>query len=185
MEFKKHDIKIYLVCGKARHGKDTVAEIIKSHYEGQGLKAINDFYSYYMKDYAKRITGWSGADDETKPREFLQQFGTNLVRNQIDDDLFINRMIEDIKIFDYFYDVIIISDGRLVKELDRIRDEFHNVTIIRVNRPNFDNGLTEEQKKHITETGLDNYSNYDYVIENDSTIESLKEKVEKIIMEVK
>ena len=34
---------------------------------------------------------------------------------------------------------------------------------------------------HRTETDLDNYANYDYVIENDGSLEDLKEKVNDIL----
>lgn len=178
MEFKKRNIKIFLISGKARHGKDTVAEYIRDYYKDKDV--INNSYAYYMKDYAKRITGWDGSDDN-KPREFLQQFGTNLVRNQIDEYFFNNRMIEDLKVFDYFFDVVTISDGRLPSEIDMIRDNFDNVFVVRVNRPDFDNGLTEEQKKHRTEVALDDYKNYDYVISNDGTLEELEKKVREMV----
>ena len=67
---------------------------------------------------------------------------------------------------------------------DIIKNKFDNVILIKVDRPNFDNGLTEEQKKHPTETSLDNYKKFDYIIENDSTIEKLKEKVKQVLKEV-
>lgn len=183
MNFEKKNMKIFLVAGKARNGKDTTADIIREYYDSKGLKTANNSYAYYMKDYAKRITGWDGTE-ENKPREFLQQFGTNLVRNHIDNNFFVHRMLEDLTIFEYFYDVVTISDGRLPIELDTIRNERNNVVIIRVNRPDFDNGLTEEQKAHITETGLDDYSNYDYVLTNDGSIDDLKTKIYSILKEV-
>ena len=55
-------------------------------------------------------------------------------------------------------------------------------TSIRVNRNN-DNDLTLEQKEHLTETGLDNYNNFDYIIENND-YNTLKSDVYKIISEV-
>lgn len=183
MEFNKKNMKIFLLSGKARHGKDTTADIIRNYYEEKGKKTINNSYAYYMKDYAKRITGWDGRD-ETKPRDFLQQFGTDLVRKQIDEMFFINRMVEDLYVFEYFYDAVTISDGRFPIELDKIREKFDNVYTFRIVRPNFDNGLTLEQQNHLTEIALDNYSNYDYVVLNDGTIEDLKVKIEKILEEV-
>ena len=77
--------------------------------------------------------------------------------------------------------MLTISDARFKIEVDTPRDNFENVVIIRVNRPNFDNGLTEEQKMHRTETDLDDYANYDYVIENNESLEELKEKVNDIL----
>ncbi|MBP3461010.1 MAG: hypothetical protein J6K21_01175 [Bacilli bacterium] len=183
MEIKQINKKIFIISGKARHGKNTVSDIIKEYYESKNMKTINDSYAYYIKDYARRISNWDGSE-ETKPRELLQQLGTNLIREKIDKLFFINRMIEDLKVFSYFYDIITISDGRFEEELDIIKNKFDNVILIKVDRPNFDNGLTEEQKKHPTETSLDNYKKFDYIIENDSTIEKLKEKVEQVLKEV-
>ena len=61
-------MKIYVISGKARHGKDTVALDIKEVYEKKGLKVINLAYGSYIKEYAKRISNWDGSE-ETKPRE--------------------------------------------------------------------------------------------------------------------
>ena len=183
MNLEKINKKIFIISGKARHGKNTVADLIKEYYENQNLKVINDSYAYYIKDYAKRISNWDG-NENTKPRELLQQLGTNLIRQNIDRLFFINRMIEDLKVFSYFYDIITISDGRFEEELDLIKNKFDNVILIKVDRPNFDNELTPEQKNHPTETSLDNYNKFDYIIENDSTIENLKEKVNQILKEV-
>lgn len=48
---------------------------------------------------------------------------------------------------------------------------------------NFENGLTQKENKHKTETDLDNYDNFDYIISN-STYEKLKEEVVNILSEV-
>ena len=94
-------------------------------------------------------------------------------------------MIEDIKVFSYYYDIAIISDGRFKAEIDTIRDEFSDVCVIHVERPDFDNGLTEEQKKHPTEVDLDDYDKYDYKILNDGSISDLENKISDILKEVK
>ena len=181
---KKKNIKIFLICGKARHGKDTVAKIIKEKYEMDNLKAITLSYAYYIKDYAKRITNWDGSND-TKPRGLLQQLGTEIIRKQIDENFFIRRMIEDIKVFSYYYDIVIISDGRFKPEIDTIRDKFNDVCVIHIERPNFDNGLTDEQKNHLSEVDLDDYDKYDYKILNDGSISYLENKISDILKEVK
>ena len=48
--------------------------------------------------------------------------------------------------------------------------------ILRVERPNFDNGLTPAQKAHPSETHMDNY-NFDFVLLNNGSLESFKEKM--------
>lgn len=180
MENKKP--KIYIVCGKARHGKDTVSEIIRNYYTEKGLKVLNLQYSSYIKEYAKKISNWDGSE-ETKPRELLQHLGTEVIRKNIDNLFFVNRICEDIMVYSYYFDCITISDARAKVEVDIPKSKFDNVIAIHIERPNFDNGLTEEQKKHFTEVDLDDYDKYDHKILNDSTIEDLKTKVESIIGE--
>ena len=176
MEFKKKDIKVFIISGKARSGKGTVAKIIEDYYKEK--KCITISFAYYLKDYAKRITGWDGSEN-TKPRELLQQLGIELIKNKIDNKLLINRILQDIEVFSYFYDIIIISDARLVDEVESVKNVYSDSIIIRVNR-NEDNNLTLSEKNHITETGLNNYNNFDYIIDN-TNYNKLMNDVENIL----
>lgn len=178
MEFNKKNTKIYILSGKAKSGKDMVSKIITNYYKDK--KCISISYSYYLKDYIKRIAGWNGSEDD-KPRDLLQQIGIELIKNRINNRLFINRLLEDIEVFSYFYDVIIVTDARLKEELEIPKQKLKNVVTIRINRDNIDNKLTSEQKSHITEIALDNYSNFDYVINNDKDYKRLEDKVLKIM----
>lgn len=173
--------KIFVIAGKARSGKDTVASIIKDKITDK--KVINLQYSFYIKEYAKKISSWDGSE-ETKPRELLQIIGTDIIRNKIDKHFFIKKLIDDIKVYSYFFDVITISDARYKDEIELIKESYSNTISIGVMRPNFDNGLTSDEKKHPTEIDLDDYDNYDYKIINDGNLLELEQKVEKILEEV-
>ena len=177
MEFINREPIIYVVSGKARSGKNSVCEIIKNHYKD--LKVINLAYADTLKDYAMKITSWDGSE-ETKPRELLQNLGVELIKTYIDDSMLVRRMVEDIKVYSYFYDVITISDARFPNEIDIIKDNFSNVISIRVLRDE-KNDLTEKQNKHATEISMNDYSNYDYVINNNDTLENLEKEVRKCI----
>lgn len=179
MNLREEESKIIILSGKARSGKDTSLEILKKKYEQNGLKVISLFYASYIKEYAKKISNWDGSD-ETKPRTLLQVLGTDIIRNTIDDKFFINRIIEDIKVYSKFFDVIIIGDARFVEEIEDIKNNFCNVISVNIRRENKDL-LTKKEQLHITETALDNYENYDYVIENNGTIEELERKLEEMI----
>ena len=169
--------KIIILSGKARAGKDTTTNFLKEIYKD---KMINLQYGSYIKEYAKKISNWDG-NEETKPRELLQQLGTDIIRKQIDNRFFIKKMIDDIKVYSFFFDIIVISDARFKIEIDDIKQNFNDVISINVSRPNFDNGLTEEQKRHPSEVDLDDYNNFDYKIINDETLENLKEKIERLV----
>lgn len=183
MEFKKREPKIFVLSGKANSGKDTTAEFIDNYVKLKGYKVVNLQFSSYIKMYAKKISGWDGSED-SKPRTLLQQLGTDIIRNKIDNYLFINRIIEDIKVYSYYFDVITISDGRLPEELDGIKNAFKKVYRLRVERPDFKSSLNEKELKHKTEVALNSYDDYEYKIINDGTLEELNEKVKKIVDEV-
>lgn len=168
-----HNPKIFIISGKARSGKNEVADIISRKLNN----CIQISYAYYIKQYAKKITNWDGSDI-TKPRDLLQSLGIDLLK-KIDSNFLINRVVEDIKVYSYFYDNIIITDARLVEEIEIPKKVFENVITIRVNR-NIDNNLSDIEKKHITETDLDDYPDFDYII-NNVTIEQLENDTLKIL----
>lgn len=178
MEFIKKDPKIFILSGKARSGKNEISKMIEKYYSNK--KTIIISFGHYIKDYAKRISDWDGSE-ETKPRDLLQQLGIELVKNKINNKLFINRILEDIEIFSYFYDIIVVNDARLVDEIEILKQQYPNSISIRIVRNNYDNKLTLEQKNHLTEIDLDDYNDFDYVINND---EKLEEKIIEILSEV-
>lgn len=179
MEIQKRNPKIYIMCGKAKHGKDTFSAYLRDVYKNNGKEIIVTQLSKYIKYYAREMTGWD-LSEETKPRELLQQLGTGVIREYLKkEDLFINRMIEDIDVFSCFYDAIIISDVRLKKEINDLRKAFPDLICVQVNRPDFDNGLTEEQKNHRTEIDLDDFEDFDEKIVN-TTLELLEKSAEDL-----
>lgn len=183
MNLKETKPKIFIIAGKARHGKDTTAGFIREYYENNGKSVINLQYSSYIKEYAKRISNWDGRE-ETKPRELLQVLGTDVIRRKIDSEFFIKRICGDIEVYSYFFDVIVISDSREPLEIDIPKSKFENVFAIKVNRTNFDDGLTPEQRKHYTEVAFDNYDKFDKIFENDKEVSDLKLKVNEYLKDL-
>lgn len=178
MEILNKNPLIIILSGKAGSGKSKTADIIKEIYKKDNKKAISISYAFYLKEYAKNIVNWDGSES-SKPRTFLQELGVDIIKNKIDKDMLINRVIEDIKVYSYFYDVIIISDARFIEEIENIKNRFTNVKTIRVLGK--DNNLIDINKNHITETSLDNYNNYDYIVNNTSTIEELYDKINDML----
>ena len=176
MQYINKNPKIFILSGKAKSGKNLIADIIEKYYSDK--KCIQLSYAYYLKQYVKKITNWDGSE-ENKPRDLLQSLGIDLLK-KIDQNLLIRRVIEDIKVYSYFYDVIIVTDARLIEEIEEPKKIFNCITI-RINKDS--NNLTEEQRKHITETNLDDYQNFDYVVEN-KDIEDLKKQIINILKEV-
>ena len=161
-------MKIITISAKARHGKDFTANLIKERLEGQGNKVLIAHYADLLKYICRTFFDWDGQKNE-EGRTILQYVGTDVVRKQ-NPDYWVNSLVNVLRLFPEEWDYVIIPDTRFPNENDKVKEEF-NVITVRVERPNFDNGLTDEQQNHESETALDNY-NFDYKITNngDDTI---------------
>jgi len=118
------------------------------------------------------------------PRLLLQLLGTECGRQIIHPNIWINSLFVDYK--GHFIGTVnnkkqygkklpnwIITDLRFKNELEAIKNR--NGIIIRINRNNI------QLSNHLSETDLDN-STFDYVIDNDSSIEELEEKIKQILL---
>ena len=180
MEFIRKEPIIFLVAGKARSGKSTVGNIISSEYEKNGKKVVVTQITKYLKGYIEDITG-SKIDEDNKPRELLQKISSIVIKKELGmTNFFVDRLIEDINIYSYFFDCIIITDVRFKEEIEVVKNNFSNVISIGVVRNDINSDLTEEQKQDVTEVSLDNYNDYDYKIINDNE-EELYAKVVNIL----
>lgn len=121
-----------------------------------------------------------------KNRDFLQALGNGL-REFHHEDVWVNTVITSMGNMDN----VVIDDIRYPNEIERLREE--GFIIVRLN-------VSEEVQKarykeeygsiegidfeHPGEIALDNYDDYDYVIDADISIEELHEKVDEIVAEV-
>lgn len=166
--------KIITISGQARHGKNATADIIKEKLIQQGQRVLIINYADYLKFLAKQYYGWNGEKDEAG-RTLLQQLGTEKVRKK-SPNFWVDTVIRTVNVLADDFDYVLIPDSRFKNEIDRFIKKGYNVTSIHVERLNFDNGLTEEQKKHPSETALNNYD-FDIILEAD-TLDELKNKIE-------
>lgn len=175
-------MKIYMIGGKARNGKDTLAGFMKKYFDEYGEKACIMHIGNYIKHFAIDYFGWDG-NDETKPRTLLQQIGTEVIREGMNKPyFFINRLKEDIEVLEHFYDVVIIADVRLPIEFEALKEKYPHVKKYHISRPLLVSELSSEEQKHITETALDQYDSYDLKIINQD-LESLEKKALEIVKE--
>ena len=172
-------MKVFVIAGKSGSGKGEVAKFINEYYIYKLQKNVVTSYSKYLKLFAKEMTDWDGISEQ-KPRDFLQSFGTK-IRNY-DNKFFTKRMIEDIELYQLEgIDNIIIGDARMPDEIDEIRNNYDDVYAIYVENQFGQSKLTIEQQAHITETALEGYNDFDYVLSNDNNLENLKDKVFKFL----
>lgn len=166
---------ILLISAKAQHGKDTFAKFVKDRVEEtEGKKVLIIKYGDILKNVCKMYYGWNGEKDEIG-RTILQQVGTNLCR-QNNPDVWVNCVIEIVKGLKTDFDYVCVPDTRFPNEIEawERNTNFYTYTIrlerVDENGDLFDNGLTDEQKQHPSETALDNYY-FNYVVENKNILD--------------
>ena len=165
-------MKVILISGKAEAGGSTTANIIKTFLEELGKKGACIPYGQYVKDTAKLIWNWDGKKDK-KGRELLQWWGTDIVRAQ-DPNFWVDSVVRLAKVIDKYVDYLIVDDCRFINEIEAWRaikyvaldsatdalanrQRFSDIITIRVERPGHENALTPEQRRHPSETELDDY----------------------------
>lgn len=156
-------MRIITIAGKARHGKDFVAKLLKPRLEREGAKVLIARYGDLLKYVMRTFFDWDGKKDE-KGRSKLQYVGTEVIRTQR-PDYWVEFLIGILEMFPDEWDYVIIPDARFENEIDCFKEKGFDIVSLLVDRPNFDNGLTDEQKAHISETGLDDYD-FDYILSN-------------------
>lgn len=176
------------ISGKKYSGKSTVAEML-----GEELGWEITSFATKLKEVTCALSGctmeqledynfkekvlvptymWPFCDGDKKPtyRNFLQYFGTNVMRKYYDNlwvDATLQRAPED----------IIISDCRFLSEARQIGE--YNGIVIKVLRSG-----TSSNDAHCSETEME-MINQDVIIENDGDLEALRCKVREFVSDLK
>lgn len=172
-------MKIVCISGKAQHGKDTTASLIKEGLEQRGEKVLVVHYADLLKYICRTFFGWDGKKDD-RGRHILQYVGTDVIRQKA-PNYWVDFLINFLEIFEDEWGWVLIPDTRFPNEVDLMRDKF-GATHIRVVRPNLVSPLTAEQQNHPSEVALDEFFP-DYYIDNSGDIDSLRETVNTWIKE--
>lgn len=196
------------ISGKAQSGKDTVSKMIRYtiwYYNiSQRLKPFGvDHYTecynnssilskhWYHTSFANKLKRCLSELLRVNPKDFenidfknsqikwlgitvrelLQKFGT-AIRNEVCDDFWVKACLKDYEKGDNWLisDVRFKSEAKGIKDLDGI--------IVRVNREGAGAG------NHISEVDLDDYQ-FDYVIDNNGSMEDLLFKVKEFCINYK
>lgn len=173
-------MKIFVIAGKARTGKNTLGNYLRDELKEYGYKPCVMHLTEPLYSYARNYFDWSENTGE-KPREFLQKMGIEIIKEKLHKNYFlIDRTCEDIEILSNFFDTFIITDARLIMELEELIKRFDDVVTIKLERDNYDDLLTDEERSHITETEIDDYRNFNYIIKN-TGIDELRKEANNII----
>lgn len=173
-------MKVVCISGKAQHGKDTTAGMIKTALESMGHTVLIAHYGDLVKYVCRTFFGWNGEKD-AYGRSLLQKVGTDIVREQR-PNYWVDFVKDMLSMFPNEWDFVLIPDSRFPNEIDGLKQSGFNVIHLRVRRENFESPLTTEQQNHPSETALDHVVP-DFLIVNDGTLEDLYNKVCNLVVD--
>ncbi len=181
---------IIAISGKAGSGKDTLGDIIKKLINDNSIEVVQ--FSGSIKKIAHILLGKGSCGDNVYSREFKDNLlskysfsmdshytrcstGRDFYKKMADfyklllgSRIFIHILFRDYKTDDKW----IITDVRYKNEVEAIKDM--GGIVIRINRDSV------VPVNHESEYELDDYE-FDYVVENNSTIDDLKKEADKAL----
>ena len=183
------------ISGKMGAGKDTLGDILcdlEPKYEvkrfSDKLKMIASLLSgisaerFESQDFKQlgMPSVWNKHNSPTTPygdqhirmsvREFLQKIGTEAMRDNLHEDVWVNALFADYKERYYGSKNMpnwVITDVRFPNEANAILNR--GGVMVKINRTD----TTGINRNHSSETALDGWRGFSYVIDNNGTLEDL------------
>ena len=123
---------------------------------------------------------WDGVKDD-KGRFLLQRLGET--GRQYNLNIWANKVKWEIETECNPDDIFIIDDWRYVNEAEVFEnDDRYNVIKINIVRENNENSLPEHLASDVSEHGLDNYADFNYIVYNNSDLEGFKCQAEDVYL---
>ncbi len=172
-------MRVICITGKAGHGKDTVASLLRDEFIARGQAVLITHFADLVKYVCRTFLDWDGEKDEYG-RSLLQHVGTEDFR-AYRADYWVGFIIDVLKIYPYRWDWVIIPDWRFPNEAGELINAGFDVRLLRVIRENSECEMLEEQRKHASENSLDGHR-VDYTIHNDSDLDALAGRVKAFLL---
>jgi len=174
----------------AQVGKDTATEYLEKKYPGRAKRvAFADklkqvcmllFDLSYEQCYgSKEIKETIDPRYGMSPREIMQKVGDGMRKVYPEiwvDTVFYTTIPAHQK---EGYDLFVISDVRYPNEGDKIHAE--EGTLVKVLR---ESGGVEVGAEHSSETAMQDYKNFDFIIDNNGSFDEYFEKIDKLMEEI-
>lgn len=160
--------KIVIINGSGGVGKDTFVEYCS---EFTGVKNISSVDK--VKEAAKILVGWSGEKDE-KTRKFLSDLKQLSVDYNDYPLIYIKNQEKDFRENDT--QSVMFVHIREISEIEKVKNAINAKTLL------ITSNRVEKIETNKSDANVDKFQ-YDYYIENNGTLDELREKARKFVME--
>ena len=160
--------RIIIINGSGGVGKDTFVEYCSEFTNVKNISSVDK-----VKEAAKILVGWNGEKDE-RSRKLLSDLKLMSIDYNNYPITYIKQQSEEFK--NSKEQQIMFVHIREISEIQKVKELLNAKTLL----------ITSNKvKKIVTNTSDANVEkyNYDYHIENNGTLDELKEKAKKFVME--
>lgn len=164
---------------KARSGKDVSSDYLLNKYGGQSVRFASIIYK--MAEDCYELAGIPYEKDA----KLLQFIGTHF-REMHGADIWVTAALKEVSNLNKTLlnnQVITAPDCRFRNEANALKSR--GFTLVKINRPDKNKGDIGRDPNHISEIDLDNYEKWDYVVENNGTLDELYTKIDSIYNETR
>lgn len=159
--------QIYITNGMARCGKDTFAKLLNEFIPTLKYSSIDK-----VKEIAK-LCGWDGSKSE-RDRKFLSDL--KLLTSEYSDMPFM-AIKSQVSEFILSVNQVMLIDIREPEEIEKAKKCFNAHTIL------IENNRVKQINSNMADANVYNYT-YDYVIQNNGTMEEFRENVKRFYEEI-
>jgi len=151
-----------------------------SQWDVDMLPLRHRFNQIYSEIESLKIADENWYENKTEiTRRLLQIYGTEIFRKRVEDNFWINQTKE--RVLNSKADFILITDVRFPNEIENMQSDKYELITVRVERKNDSINTVNE---HESETALDNFTEFVYTVDNNGSLENLKQGAEIIIEEL-
>ncbi|MBI3925113.1 MAG: hypothetical protein HY319_06200 [Armatimonadetes bacterium] len=174
------------LAGYAGVGKDTAADVLVEEFDfrrvafadpmREALELLDPFICNGEQEPIRLCSlvqscGWNQAKQNAEVRRLLQAMGTEVGRNLLGQDLWVQLAARK------FVDRTVVTDTRFPNEARLIKQS--GGVLVRLNRPGF--GPVND---HLSDRAFDTWK-YDHLIENEGTVEELHQQMRDLVGRLK
>lgn len=167
--------KIIVLSGKQFCGKDTVAKILLSEFKNFKRIGLGDAIKIEFGE-KNNLTFEEVETNKSNFRAELQALGNS--KRKLDSNYWIKKIID-------MPDDIIVPDIRVQAEYDYFNEAGAFKIRVNASSANRSKRGTLSAENDITETALDNITDWNYIISNDGTYEDLLNNIKPLLKEIK
>lgn len=157
--------EIVVINGSGGVGKDTFVKFCNNYTPVMNISSVDK-----VKEAAKVLAGWNGEKDE-KSRKFLSDLKKIGIEYNDAPFQYISNMAEKFKNSNK---EIMFVHIRECSEIEKCKQKFNAKTLLITNKN------VETINTNISDRDVNKYK-YDYHINNDGTLEELKQKAKKFV----